>query len=54
MKIQLLLLNRKPTDMLIEQTKTQPQGTIEFKKNQKCKLFRLTLQLNWLKKVSGY
>ena len=31
MKTELLLLNKKHTDSLIEQTKSNPQKTIEFK-----------------------
>ena len=48
---ELLLLIKKHTDTLIEQTKTKPQETIEFKMNKKCKLFCLILQLIQLKKV---
>ena len=42
---ELLLLIKKHTDTLIEQTKTKPQEILEFQMNKKCKVFRLILQL---------
>ena len=47
MNNELLLLIKKLTDTLIEQTKTKLQETLEFKKRKrvnKCKPFRLILQ----------
>ena len=44
MNNELLLLIKKHTDTLIEQTKTKPQETLEFKMKDKSKLFRLILQ----------
>ena len=35
----MLLLIKKHTDTLIEQTKTKPQGTLEFKKNKQMQTF---------------
>ena len=40
MNDELLLLNKKHTDTLIEQTKTKSEETLEFKMKDKCKLFR--------------
>ena len=39
MSIELLLLNKKHTDTLIEQTKTKPQETLEFKVNKQLETF---------------
>ena len=39
MNNELLLLNKKRTDTLIEQTKTHPQGTLEFKMNKQMQTF---------------
>ena len=44
MNNELLLLIKKHTDTLIEQTKTKPQETLGYKMKEKCKLFRLILQ----------
>ena len=45
MKNELLLLIKKHTDTLIEQTKTKPQETLDFNmKKNKSRLFRLILQ----------
>ena len=44
MKIELLLLIREPTDTLIQQTRTKPQETLEFKMNNQKQTFRLVLQ----------
>ena len=53
MNNELLLLIKKHTDTLIEQTKTKPQETLEFKMNEQKQIFRLILQLIDLTKVSG-
>ena len=42
---ELLLLIKKHTDTLIEQTKTRPQDTLEFKTNKQRQTFRLILHL---------
>ena len=39
MKNELLLLHKKHTDTLIEQTKTKPQETLEFIMNQQLQTF---------------
>ena len=39
MNKELLLLLQKHTDTLIEQTKTKPQGTPEFKMNKQMRTF---------------
>ena len=39
MNIELLLLNKKHTDTLIEQTKTKCQETLEFKLNKQLEIF---------------
>ena len=44
MNNELLLLIEKHTDTLIEQTKTRPQETLEFKMNKQMQNFRLILQ----------
>ena len=43
MNNELLLLIKKHTDTLIEQTKTKPQETLEFKMNKQMQNFRLIL-----------
>ena len=53
MNNELLLLIKKHTDTLIENTKTKPQETLEFRMNKQMQIFRLTHQLIWLKEVSG-
>ena len=45
MNSELLLLIKKYTDTLIEQTRTKPQETLEFKMNKQRQIFRLILQL---------
>ena len=45
MNNELLLLIKKHSGTLIEQTRTKPQETLEFKMNNKCKFLRLILQL---------
>ena len=44
MNNELSLLIKKHTDTLIEQTKTRPQETLEFKMNKQRQIFRLILQ----------
>ena len=44
MNIELLLLNKKHTDTLIEQTWIKPQKTLESKMNKQMQTFRLILQ----------
>ena len=53
MKNELLLLIKKHTDTLTEQTRTKPQKTLEFKMNKQMQIFRLILQLIYLKKTNG-
>ena len=58
MNIELLLLIKKHTDTLIEQTKTKPQETLEFKMNKQKQTFSFNLPINlleegkWLMAVS--
>ena len=44
MNSELLLLNEKHTDTLIEQKRTRPQERLEFKMNKQMQIFRLILQ----------
>ena len=46
MNVELLLLSRKHTDTLIEQTKTKPQGTLEFKLNHEMQVFSFSPPMN--------
>ena len=46
MKNELLLLIKKHTDMLIEQTKTKPQETLEFKMNKQKQTFSFNPPFN--------
>ena len=46
MNNQLLLLIRKHTDTLIQQTKTKPQETLEFKMNEQMQTFSMNPPLN--------
>ena len=58
MNIELLLLIKKHTDTLIEQTKTKPQETLEFKMNKQKQTFSFNPPINlleegkWLMEVS--
>ena len=58
MNNELLLLIKKPTDTLIEQTKTKPQETLEFKMNKQKQTFSFNPPINlleegkWLMAVS--
>ena len=57
---ELLLLIRKHTDTLIEQTKTKPQETLEFKRNKQVQTFSFNPPINlleegkWLLAVSFF
>ena len=59
MNNELLLLNKKHTDTLIEQTKTRPQETLEFKMNKQMQTFSFNPPINlfeqdkWLLAVSS-
>ena len=44
MNNELLIFIKKHTDMLIQQTKTRPQETLEFKINKQKQIFRLIHQ----------
>ena len=56
----LLLLTKKHTDILIEQTKTKPQETLEFKVNEQMQTFSFNPPINlleegkWLLGVSSF
>ena len=58
MNIELLLLIKKHTDILIEQTKTKPQETLEFKMNKQKQISSFNPRINlveegkWLMAVS--
>ena len=58
MNDELLLLIKKHTDTLIEQTKTKPQETLEFKMNEQMQTFSFNPPINlveegkWLMAVS--
>ena len=60
MNNELLLLIKKHTDTLIEQTKTRPQETLEFKMNKQMQTFsfnppiNLTEEDKWLLAVSSF
>ena len=60
MKNELLLLIKKHTDTLIEQTKTKPQETLEFKMNKQLQRFSFNPPINlleedkWLIAVSSF
>ena len=60
MNNELLLLIKKHTDTLIEQTKTKPQETLEFKINKQMQTFSFNLSINlveegkWLLGVSSF
>ena len=56
----MLLLNKKHTDTLIEQTKTKPQETLEFKMNKQMQTFSFNPPISlveegkWLLAVSSF
>ena len=60
MNNELLLLIKKHTDTLIEQTKTKPQETLEFKMNKQRQTFSFNPSINlveegkWLLAVSSF
>ena len=60
MNNELLILNKKHTDSLIEQTKTKPQETLEFKMNKQMQTFSFNPPINlleeckWLLAVSSF
>ena len=60
MNKELLLLNKKHTYTLIEQTKTKPQETLEFKMNKQKQTFsfnppiKLVEEGKWLLAVSSF
>ena len=60
MNNEFLLLIKKHTDTLIEQTKTKPQETLEFKMNKQTQTFSFNPPLNlveegkWLLAVSSF
>ena len=60
MNNELLLLVKKHTDTLIEQTKTKPQKTLEFKMNKQLQSFWFNPPINlveegkWLLAVSSF
>ena len=60
MNNELLLLIKKHTDTLIEQTKTKPQETLEFKMNKQMQTFSFNPPINlveenkWLIAVSSF
>ena len=60
MNNELLLLIKKHTDTMIEQTKTRPQETLEFRMNKQMQTFSFSTQINlveegkWLLAVSSF
>ena len=60
MNNELLLLFKKHTDTLIEQTKTKPQETLEFTMNEQMQTFSFNPPINlveegkWLLAVSSF
>ena len=48
MNNELLLLIKKHTDTLIQQTKTRPQETLEFKKIEQVQIFCFSPPINLL------
>ena len=60
MNNELLILIKKHTDTLIEQTKTRPQETLEFKMNKQMQTFSFNPSINlieegkWLLAVSSF
>ena len=60
MNNELLLLNKKHTDTLIEKTKTKPQETLEFKMNKQMETFsfnppiKLVVEGKWLLAVGSF
>ena len=60
MNNELLLLIKKHTDTLIEQTRTKPQETLEFKMNKQMQTFSFNARINlveegkWLLGLSSF
>ena len=60
MKNELLLLIKKHTDTLIEQTRSKPQETLEIKMNKQLQIFSFSPPINlleeekWLLAVSSF
>ena len=54
MKNELLLSIKKHTDKLIDQTKTKPQETLEFKMNKQIQTFSLNPSINLSEEKDGY
>ena len=46
MNIEFLFLIKKHTDTLIQQTKTKPKETLEFKLNEKMEIFSFVPRIN--------
>ena len=53
MNDELLLLIKKHTDTLIQQTKTKPQETLEFKMNKQMQTFSFSPPINLVEEVNG-
>ena len=54
MNNELLLLIKRHTDTLIEQTRTRPQETLEFEMNKQMDTFSFSPPIELLKKENGY
>ena len=52
MNTELLILNKKHTDTLIEQTKTKPLETLEFNLNRQMETFSPTIESFWRMKMA--
>ena len=50
MNKELLLLNERQTDTLIQRTKTKPQGKIEFKMNKQMEIFSFSPPITLVEK----
>ena len=53
MNIEILLLNKKHSDTLIEQTKTRPQETLENKMNKQMQTFSFIPPINLVEEGKG-
>ena len=51
---ELLLLIKKHTDSLIEQTKTKPQETLEFERKKQMEIFSFTSPINLSEGDNGH
>ena len=54
MNKELLLLIKKHTDMFIEQTKSKPEETLEYKMNIQMQTFSFSPQINLVEEGNGY